>query len=178
MEPHSSVWQESMRIQIGSLSEGTHQYHFEVGAEDIRLGEGFSRPVKVDTTLDKTGKQLFLQAQIQTTGSFSCDRCTVQFDLALNPDYRMYYVSDEADAQSFDPSEVQVVPSGLPIIDLADDVRQTVLLSVPLKLLCRRDCRGLCPRCGKDLNTESCICPVEDADARWEGLQGFSPEEK
>lgn len=166
-----------MKIQIGSLSEGTHQYHFEVRPTDIELGEGFAGPVNVDATLQKTGKQLFLKARIQAAGSFICDRCTARFDLALSPEYRMFYVPDEADAGGFDPSEVQVVSAGLPIIDLAEDVRQTVLLAVPLKLLCRPDCRGLCPHCGADLNSEPCTCPAEETDARWEGLRGLRPDE-
>ena len=166
-----------MKIQIGSLSEGAHQYHFEVRPTDIALGEGFAGPVNVDATLEKTGKQCFLHAQIQTRGSFTCDRCTAQFDLALSPEYRMFYVSDETEAGGFDPSEVQVIPAGLPIIDLSEDVRQTVLLAVPLKLLCRPDCKGLCPRCGADLNSEPCTCPAEEVDARWDGLRGLRPEE-
>jgi uncharacterized protein len=177
MEPHLSVWQEIMRIQIGSLSEGTHQYHFEADAADINLGEEFRKPVDVDATLDKTGKQLFLHVRVRTTGAFSCDRCTAPFELTLTPEYRMYFVTDETDAESLDPSEVQVVPPGLPIIDLADDVRQTVLLAVPLKLLCRRECRGLCPRCGKDLNIEPCSCPVEEGDGRWDQLRALRPGE-
>jgi uncharacterized protein len=166
-----------MKIQIGSLSEGTHQYHFEADPADIALGEGFAGPVVVDATLDKTGKQVFLSARLETTGSFACDRCTTQFELLLNPEYRMYYVKDEGDAEGFDPSEVQVVPPGLPIIDLTDDVRQTILLSVPLKLLCRRDCKGLCPRCGKDLNDGPCGCPGEESDSRWAGLRDFLTKE-
>jgi uncharacterized protein len=176
MEPHSSVWQETMKIQIGSLSEGTHQYHFEAGATDIALGEGFPGPVVVDATVDKTGKQLFLRARLQTTGSFACDRCTAQFDLPLNPEYRMNYVTDEGDAEGFDPAEVKLFPPGLPIIDLTDDVRQTILLSVPLKLLCRRDCKGLCARCGKDLNSGPCSCPGEESDSRWASLRDFQAE--
>ncbi len=166
-----------MRIQIGSLSEGTHEYHFEVDAADITLGDGLVNPVKIDATLDKTGKQLFLRARIQTSGAFYCDRCTAQFDLVLTPEYRMNYVADETDAQGFDPSEVQILPPGLPIIDLADDVRQTVLLSIPLKLLCRKECRGLCPRCGKDLNSGPCGCPAGETDTRWDGLRDFFQKE-
>jgi uncharacterized protein len=62
------------------------------------------------------------------------------------------------------------------MIDLADDVRQTVVLAVPLKLLCKEECKGLCPRCGADLNKELCICPPEALDARWETLRRFREE--
>jgi uncharacterized protein len=165
-----------MKIQVGGLSEGAHEYRFRADAGDIALGEGFSGEVTVEAALQKTGHQLMLKTRISAQGSFICDRCTAPFTLRLTPEYRMVYVSNETDAESLDPSEVQVIPIGLSIIDLTDDVRQTVLLSVPLKLLCRQDCKGLCPDCGIDLNTGTCDCTSESADSRWEDLRGFTPD--
>lgn len=165
-----------MRIQVGSLSEGTHEYRFKTTAADIELGEEFTGDVLVDAVLQKTGRQLALTATITAQGTFTCDRCTASFSLGLRPEYRMFYAADEEDVRDLDPSEVQIINPGLPVIDLTDDVRQTVVLAVPLKLLCRPDCRGLCPGCGTDLNTGACNCPADDADPRWEGLQGFQPE--
>jgi uncharacterized protein len=83
----------------------------------------------------------------------------------------MYYVWDGAEAELLDPLEVQVVPQGVSVLDITDDVRQTAILSVPLKLLCHTGCRGLCPQCGKNLNDESCACTGDAGDARWEALR-------
>ena len=165
-----------MKIQVGSLSEGTHEYRFRTDAGDIQLGEGFSGEVTVNATMQKTGHQLALRARITAQGTFICDRCTSPFTLRLAPEYRMFYVWNETDAESLDPSEVQVISAGLPIVDLTDDVRQTVLLSVPLKLLCKQDCRGLCPDCGIDLNTGTCACMSASVDSRFESLRGFTPD--
>jgi uncharacterized protein len=165
-----------MKIQVGSLSEGTHEYRFRTDAGDFGLGEEFSGEVTVEVILQRTGHQLALKARLAAQGAFTCDRCTAPFTLRLTPEYRMVYVSDATDAASLDPSEVQVIPAGLPIIDLSDDVRQTILLSVPLKLLCRQDCRGLCPDCGRDLNTGTCTCTSGPVDSRWDDLLGFSPD--
>lgn len=165
-----------MKIQVGSLSEGAHEYRFRTDAVDLELSKEFSGEVTVEATLQKTGHQLALKARITAQGAFACDRCTAPFTLRLTPEYRMFYVTEETEAESLDPSEVQVIPVGLPIIDLTDDVRQTVLLSVPLKLLCKHDCRGLCPDCGTDLNTGTCACVSEPADSRWDDLRGFHPD--
>jgi uncharacterized protein len=165
-----------MKIQVGGLSEGEHAYRFQTDAGDIELGEEFAGEVTIEAILQKTGRQIALKAKIQAQGTFTCDRCTAPFNLKLLPEYRMFYVADDSDAESLDPSEVQVIPTGLPIIDLTDDVRQTVLLSVPLKLLCRIDCRGLCPDCGTDLNTGTCICTGENADSRWDELRGLQTD--
>ena len=85
----------------------------------------------------------------------------------------MYYVWDQASAEGLDPAEVQIVQPGLSVIDISEDVRQTILLAVPLKLLCRDDCRGLCAGCGANLNTEACRCEAADTDPRWDSLRSL-----
>ena len=165
-----------MKIQIGGLSEGLHRYQFREQAVTLELGEQFSEVVDVDAALQRNGRQLYLSATVRATGSFLCDRCAAPFTFPLSITYQMYYVQDETDAGNLDPAEVQVIPPGLSSIDLAEDVRQMVLLAVPLKLLCRDNCRGLCTSCGADLNTGPCACPPEPADTRWEALRGFTDE--
>ena len=160
-----------MKIQIGSLSEGLHEYQFETDAGDIDLGEGFAGPVAVKVVLEKTGNQMRLTGSVSAAGSFPCDRCTREFSLPVSASYRMYYVTEGGEFAGIDPSELQVVAPGSGWIDIQDDVRQTILLAVPLKLLCSDQCRGLCPHCGKNLNTESCSCTVEQEDTRWEALK-------
>ena len=56
-------------------------------------------------------------------------------------------------------------------VELEDVLREQVLLAVPVKAVCREDCRGLCPHCGKNLNAEACQCHPEEQDPRWEGLR-------
>ena len=165
-----------MKIQIGGLSEGLHRYQFQERAANLALGDQFSNMVDIDAALQRNGRQLYLNASVRATGSFLCDRCAAPFTLPLHTTYQMYYVQDETVAGDIDPAEVQVIPPGLSSIDLAEDVRQMVLLAVPFKLLCRDDCRGLCTSCGADLNTGPCTCPPEPADTRWEALRGFTDE--
>jgi uncharacterized protein len=56
---------------------------------------------------------------------------------------------------------------------LEDVLREQILLAVPYKVVCREDCQGLCPACGKNLNEGKCACPQLPADARWEALKGL-----
>ena len=57
---------------------------------------------------------------------------------------------------------------------LEDVLREQVLLSLPAKTLCREDCKGLCPRCGRDLNSEPCACDTAPADPRWTALSDLA----
>jgi len=161
-----------MKIHVGGLSEGIHRFHFDVPASEVGLGEEFSE-IHADIELDKTPNQILLTAAIHTAAGFSCDRCTAPFTSLLDSGYRMYYVWNEENAGQYDPTEVQVIPQGSTVIDIAEDVRQTVLIAVPLKLLCRENCLGLCPYCGKDLNDGPCGCRLELVDTRWEKLRAL-----
>jgi uncharacterized protein len=53
---------------------------------------------------------------------------------------------------------------------LEDVLREQVLLSLPARTLCRQDCKGLCPRCGRNLNNEPCVCEDHPSDPRWSAL--------
>lgn len=53
---------------------------------------------------------------------------------------------------------------------LEDVLREQVLLSLPARTLCRQDCKGLCPRCGRNLNNEPCVCEDNSSDPRWSAL--------
>jgi uncharacterized protein len=160
-----------MRIQVGGLSQGTYSYQFHSTPEELSLDDRFPSEVIIDATLEKAATQIFLHVAVTTEGRFECDRCVSQFPLPLKNTYRMYYVWDGAEAGVLDSSEVQVVSASLPMIDISDDVRQTVLLSVPLKLLCKANCRGLCPECGTNMNADPCTCSGQSSDGHWEPLR-------
>lgn len=160
----------NMKIQVGGLSDGVHEYSLAEEASSLDLDDHFKHQVFANVTVEKSGSQVFLKAQISVEGSFDCDRCLTPFVSHLSSSYRMYYVTEGSGDRSIDPAELQIVPPGFSVIDLTDDVRQTVLLSVPLKLLCRDDCKGLCPHCGINLNFETCNCNEASVDPRWEQL--------
>jgi uncharacterized protein len=161
-----------MKIQVGGLSEGVHQFHFDVLASEIGLGEEFSE-VHTDVVLDKTPNQITLKAAIHTAADFYCDRCTAPLASRLDSAFQMHYIWDDEDSGQYDAAEVQVIPQGSTIIDITEDVRQTVLIAVPLKMLCREDCLGLCPHCGKDLNEGPCDCRSDEVDTRWDKLRAL-----
>jgi uncharacterized protein len=130
----------------------------------------------VSATVEKRGSQVFLTTSAEATGTFTCDRCLTDFDTVLRPRYTMVYVFEGAEREGFDPSEVQVISSALSVVDITEDVRQTFLLAVPLKLLCSESCKGLCPRCGTNWNLATCTCRGEQNDQRWEALKKLRTE--
>lgn len=161
----------TLEIQITGLSDGIHRYQFAVNSAELTLGEDFDGDVAVEAVLDKSSTQILLTASITATARFTCDRCVSPFSQSLRSGYSMVYVSEGIETQHLDPAEVQVISAGLHMIDIAEDVRQTVLLSVPLKVLCKETCKGLCPLCGTNLNEQTCTCSDTEIDSRWEELR-------
>jgi uncharacterized protein len=118
----------------------------------------------VDVNLEKTSNQLYLKAAIQAAGTFQCDRCVEEFDKGLNTSYTMFYVYDDLDATTYEESQVQVLSPDTTHLDLTKDIREMVMLAVPMKLLCRENCQGLCSRCGRNWNYGQCTCHEEQSD--------------
>jgi uncharacterized protein len=89
-----------------------------------------------------------------------------QFDLLFRPLGADQGASDRA----ISASETEIGYYQEDSLVLEDVLREQVLLSLPARTLCRQDCKGLCPHCGRDLNSESCTCDAAPSDPRWSAL--------
>jgi uncharacterized protein len=106
-----------------------------------------------------------------------CARCVEPVATALSGNFDLIFRPQAADAESgeraitLDETEIGYYEeSGLLLEDV---VREQVLLSLPSRTLCKEDCKGLCPRCGQNLNTASCACDTT-SDPRWNALAGLA----
>jgi uncharacterized protein len=163
------------RINISNLSEGIHEHDFETEPSKIGLDERFRSMVKIKVRLDKSHRQIFLQAAIWAEGTFVCDRCVECFDWQLDEKYSMMYIQDDRSTVDIQKDEeIQVLSADTNYIDLDEDVRQYIQLAIPFKLLCQEDCLGICPACGVNRNNESCTCSAPAADSRWDALKKLS----
>jgi uncharacterized protein len=162
-----------LKIRISGLSNGFYEYHFSAEPSAIGLSGNFRTPVVIDIQLDKTTRQILFRADIATSGEFECDRCLDSFQQDLRAGYSLVYLYDESDAAKYNEEEIQLLAPDTVSIDPTDDIRQMVTLSVPLKLLCGEECKGLCPGCGVNRNRENCNCEQDERDPRWDALNGL-----
>lgn len=154
----------------------------------------FEEPVRLTVDvrrLDGFGGRsgvLMAQVHIGAQARLQCDRCLEPFDLSLELDYDEEFRpaggagaqgdggagnsdgdADEAgDDDGRDGSAVETrrsVYSG-DVLDFSEGFMEAVILALPIKRLCREDCRGLCPRCGTNLNQGNCGCREERVDPR------------
>ncbi len=155
-----------MIIKISNLSDGVHNYVFEEPVEGLELGESFSGNIKVNVELSKVLNQIIVEAELTFSAKFNCDRCTAEFDSVLTNNYKMVYLFGIPEEETGSVN-ITYLPFDADKIDITEDVRDYALLAVPMKKLCRDDCKGLCFKCGKDLNEGECGCEKTEIDPRW-----------
>ena len=158
-----------MIIKITNLTVGEHDFVFEDIVDVLGLDKPFYGKYKSSLTLNKLHDQLILFVLSVFKVKFECDRCGTDFKSNLISEYKMVYLMNEQPEET-ESINVNYLSRDADKIDISNDVREFALLSVPMKKLCKEDCKGLCYKCGKDLNTEHCICKEEEIDPRWKPL--------
>ena len=144
------------RIVISkTYAPGTLNYH---GADFREVA-----PLKVDAVAELTaGSQIRIRGHLATRLETSCDRCLVSVTIPVEQDFDLLYrpVSTIAREETVElpEDELGVGFFSADGIELADVVTEQVILSVPMKVVCRPDCCGLCPVCKANLNFEKCSC--------------------
>jgi len=127
----------------------------------------FTAPVKVEGIIKNTEGNLYLDAQVRTQFKTVCARCLddiiQEFEFSLSE----VYTRAEVDEDSL------FLPIVSDTIDLQAAVEDNFCTSLPVRFLCREDCKGLCHICGKNLNEGECGCNTEEIDPRMAGLKDF-----
>jgi uncharacterized protein len=133
---------------------------------DIPLKE----PVAVGGRLQSIGEgRFYWQGTARTVVQGECRRCLTPLATPLRLEIGALFTQDP-DALD-DPDSYAVAPDATEI-DVTPAVREELVLAAPRFVLCRDDCKGLCPQCGKDLNVDACDCEPA-TEARWQPLKAL-----
>ncbi len=159
-----------LRIDLAAVREGPVPVADELApADPLLAGAGITlaAPLKVSGRLSAAGEgKYYWQAKLETVIRAECRRCLAPVDVPVSQALGLVFVAEE-DAE--DDEDCYVVPRRAVALDLSGAVREELVLAVPQFVECRADCRGLCPRCGADLNAGLCGCQ-RDVDPRWAAL--------
>lgn len=136
-------------------------YEGEIPAEVLALekdaGAMAEGPIRYELHAQLAGHELIVTGTVEAGVHFTCSRCADGFDREIR------------DHSFFCEKEVQDLHETL---DLTDEVRETIILGFPNYPLCSESCRGLCPRCGVNLNRERCGCKPSEPE-HWSALSGL-----
>lgn len=176
-----------MLVKIEEIQEKglelTEPVSLELLTSALEPSEGFkvTQPGAISVRFKKVAGRVFLTGNLKTELVAPCKRCLadVRLGLPVNFSLRMvdktqldHSAAEEDDdnkdesAGSFDLDQADAEPFDGKTIDLDPIIREQVLLALPVSVLCREDCKGLCTVCGQDLNEKDCGCERKVVDVR------------
>ncbi len=161
-----------MRLELKELihSPGASvSFSDSVDLSDLQYGttHPVSEPVLIRGTVHNTADVLLMKGSVATCIHGVCDRCASEFTRDVEIPVDVVLVEELSNEDSEDE---WVFPLEAGTADLDDIVRTVFVLNMDSKLLCKPDCKGLCCRCGKNLNEEACTCEKE-LDPRFAALR-------
>lgn len=134
----------------------------------------FAAPLSWDVLVSNTGGALLVTGSVRGTGQTSCGRCLDPVDVDINGEIEGYFLieGEETTFEEGEEEEFDILGEDN-TIDLIPLIEAAILVELPLMPLCQEDCKGLCPDCGANLNTESCNCAEAraEADAEFEAAK-------
>jgi len=133
-----------------SLSGSEPASIMELDEPDVR----FEKEVKYDLFAQVQGNALLVTGNLLTPATLRCSRCLKTFAQPVHVGQFVFH--HELTGEDF--------------VDLTSNIREDIILELPQRALCRLDCKGLCPVCGKDLNEGECQCKGSRGDLRWHAL--------
>lgn len=156
---------------IRKLSGALDEKSYEVGGMQVETPGGF----EYEVTLTNTGEAILLQGKVRTIGNTECARCLEPATVEVEAEVQGYFLLNEADlAEGYEEDEVDVIDANGDF-DISYNILAAVCYATPFVVLCKDDCKGLCPHCGCNLNEESCDCSSKpDPTNPFAALAGLS----
>lgn len=131
--------------------------------------------VHAQVELYRTGPEVLVRGSLDGELQTVCSRCAGVASVELNGPIEVLFLPRGTEAEAADDDDDLEQPDVAYYdedkIELAETLREELLLALPIAPLCNEDCKGLCGHCGKDLNDGPCECPKESRDDRWSTLR-------
>jgi uncharacterized protein len=137
-------------------------------------------PVSLSFDIRKNKDQYQVTGEVHTTLQLSCSRCVESFSVPVDARFDLRYqprtLIAGGDEREIEEDDFATAFYENEHIDLGQLIREQLYLALPMKPLCREDCRGLCPQCGTNLNRGTCDCKREWEDPRFAALRALKTE--
>jgi uncharacterized protein len=159
-------------LQVKREVGARQSFSFMPSAKEIGLSEERewqAASIRVNGEVINNGRFLEIVGVIHGQANFDCHRCLADFSTTLE----ISFAEDFQETTGEDKPDAGHANYQGDEIDITELVREYLLLAEPMKTLCREDCKGLCPKCGANLNHNSCSCVKGDFDPRLAPLERF-----
>lgn len=169
-----------MRIELENLKGGKGDFARVYQPDDLNPVDErvqLAGPASVKGKVRLSGNKVFVNGHVDARAAVECDRCLQPVELPVSADFTLDYITG-TDYESSPVAELTEAEMSVSVfdgrsIDVDEIVKEQILLAVPIRMLCRDDCKGICPECGIDRNTGECQCVTDDIDPRWAALRNL-----
>jgi len=177
-----------MEFKISELEREPAEFELEIEPGTIDYGEEAEQEGPLETSgraevIHEHRGPKEIVADVRLRGRYAgkfqipCARCLDPVEIPLSAEFDLIFRPVGADAgaaeRSISAPETEIGYYQKDSLLLEDVLREQVLLSLPVRTLCKPDCKGLCPHCGANRNTQPCSCEEGTSDPRWEVLPGL-----
>jgi uncharacterized protein len=167
-----------MRIELANLEGGKGEFAHAYGPGELTLEDERLRLVsgpQVSGRIHREGRRVSVTGCVIAQLQVECDRCLKPVDLPVNSRFKLEYVSPEEyesqHAVELNDDDLDLSVFDGEVVDIDALVAEELVLAVPDQMFCKSDCKGLCPVCGGDRNSNDCGCQTAEVDPRWAGLK-------
>ena len=149
-----------MKIRLAALAPGQNELVEKASPTDLGLDPStFPQDLEILILADKGSNKIQLKVNPKGDGHFYCDRCGEDFVMQVGGESQVVFMQrDEPLPDEMPGDDLRTYQVHTDVLDITTEIRDAVMLSIPLKLLCKEDCRGLCLKCRANLNREACRC--------------------
>jgi uncharacterized protein len=170
-----------MEIDLGRV-ENRSSFSFE-GTFPLPTPEGGEASCTAAVTAEVARFMEHYDVAVTVGGELraECHRCLASFAMPIHASFVFALNRGERDQLSggAEEDDLETIPAaGETRYDIFPRVREALILEIPIKLLCEEGCRGVCPTCGANLNTEECTCASSPGDPRWSALRKLTDGER
>jgi len=156
-----------LRLRVRDLPEDGRSFAGTVAAapiEDVGDGVALRGPISfaLRVRLEGEGGRVVVSGWYHSTATIPCSRCLRPVRRTIDGDMETVFLpaleGEETAEAELDESDLDVDHYADGVLDLRAVLTEQVLLEIPMRVLCKEDCKGLCAQCGTDLNLETCSC--------------------
>lgn len=170
-----------MRIELENLEGGKGEFAHVYKPDDLNPVDErikITEPAAVSGKIRLSGNEVFVNGHVETRAQVECDRCLQPVEIPVSADFELEYITgseyESGSVAELTEAEMSVSVFDGEAIDVDEIVKEQILLAVPTRMLCREDCKGICPECGIDRNTGECGCVTKEIDPRWAALKDLT----
>ena len=160
----SNILEDGLHLQFDKDGEWFHNLLPEKEKNDFSL-----RRVEVSCSIKKLRETVFWDGTLETTVTTNCCRCLSVASLPVKSQFRYTLVPAKEvfkEEQELSSDDLELIFYRDDLIDLDNIIFEQIMLQIPVRVLCKDTCKGLCPVCGADLNAVNCDCQTEIIDER------------